>query len=96
MTVLKALSAAASGRILLLVGLPRELHLTLRQVVTTALWEMPLIAAFALLGWHAAAVLGLVEESGRIVVTAMLANLGARGLDRLLARLLSLRQDPPP
>jgi hypothetical protein len=87
----KALAAAFAGRALLLLEARRDMPITLRRVLTAVLWEVPLIAAFALIGWHAAELLGFESESARIVLTALLANLGARGLDRLVARIL-----PPP
>lgn len=94
---LKALGAAFAGRALLLLEARRDMPITLRRILTAVLWEVPLIAAFALLGWHGAELLGLESESGRIVLTALLANLGARGLDRLVSRVLpSGGQDPRP
>lgn len=87
----KALAAAFAGRALLLIDARRDAPITLRRILTAVLWEMPLIAAFALIGWHAADLLGFERESARIVLTALLANLGARGLDRLITRIL-----PPP
>jgi hypothetical protein len=84
----KALAAAFAGRALLLLGARRDQPITWRAIATVVLWELPLIAAFALVGWHAADLIGMDKESGRIVVTAMLAHVGARGLDRLLDRML--------
>lgn len=92
--VLKALGAAFAGRALLLLEARRDTPITLRRVLTAAFWEIPLIAAFALIGWHAAALIGLESESGRVVLTALLANLGARGIDRLVSRILPPSQDP--
>lgn len=95
---LKALAAAFAGRALLLLDARRDTPITLRRIITLVLWETPLIAAFALIGWHGAGLLGLENESGRIVLTALLANLGARGLDRLASRIIppSSGQDPRP
>ena len=90
---LKALAAAAAGRSLLLLQARRDVPLTLRNLLTAILYEAPLIAAFALLGWHVAAVLGSEHESTRIVLTVMLANLGARGIDRLISRVLPAEED---
>jgi hypothetical protein len=90
-SALKALGAAFAGRALLLLDVRRDIPITLRRVLTVILWEIPLIAAFALIGWHVAALIGFDSESGRIVVTALLSNLGARGMDRLVSRVL-----PPP
>lgn len=90
---LKALAAAAAGRSLLLLQARRDVPLTLRRALTAILYEAPLIAAFALLGWHAAASMGLEHESTRIVLTVMLANLGARGIDRLISRILPAEED---
>lgn len=92
---LKAMAAAAAGRALLLLEARRDVPLTWRRVMTALLYEAPLIAAFALLGWHSAALLGMQNESTRIVATVMLANLGARGIDRLVSRVFPARQDPP-
>jgi len=90
---IKALAAAAAGRSLLLLQARRDVPLTLRRALTAILYETPLIAAFALLGWHAAALLSLEHESTRIVLTVMLANLGARGIDRLISRVLPPEED---
>lgn len=85
---LKALAAAFAGRALLLLNARRDTPITARAMVTVVVWEIPLIAACALIGWHAAELLGFHDESARIVVTALLAHAGARGLDRLMARIL--------
>jgi hypothetical protein len=94
--ILKALAAAAAGRALLLLDVRRDLPITWRRFATAIVWEVPLIAAFALIGWHGAALLGLDNDSGRIVLTTLLANLGARGLDRLVWRLLPPQREDPP
>lgn len=94
--ILKALAAAAAGRSLLLLEARRDVPITFRRVLTAIVWEVPLIAAFALIGWHAAEVLGMDNDSWRIVLTALLANLGARGLDRLISRVLPPSQDSRP
>jgi hypothetical protein len=86
--ILKALAAAAAGRALLLLHARRDVPLTWRRAATALLYEVPLIAAFALIGWHGAELLGLENPSARIVLTCILANLGARGLDRLVSRVL--------
>lgn len=86
--IAKALAAAAAGRALLLLNARRDVPLTFRRMATAILYEVPLIAAFALIGWHGAEVMGLENDSGRIVLTCILANLGARGLDRLVSRVL--------
>jgi hypothetical protein len=83
----KALAAAFAGRALLLLNARRDEPITWRAIVAVALWEIPLIAAFALIGWHAAEVMGLHSESARVVVTAVLAHVGARGLDQIVARI---------
>jgi len=85
---LKALAAAFAGRALLLLDVQRYAPISWRTVITVALWEIPLIVSFALLGWYGAELLGFTHDSGRVVFVAVLANLGARGLDRLVARIL--------
>jgi len=95
---LKALAAAAAGRSLLLLQARRDTRLLSWQaVLTVLLYEVPLIAAFALLGWHAAALLQFDGENIRIVFTVLLAHLGARGIDLLVSRVLqpSNRQPSP-
>lgn len=93
-SILKALAAAAAGRALLLLDARRDVPITWRRVTTVLLWEIPLIAAFALIGWHGAELLGLENDSAQIVLTCLLANLGARGLDRLVSRVLPpVRED---
>jgi hypothetical protein len=94
-TIVKALAAAAAGRALLLLNARRDVPITLRRVTTAVFYEVPLIAAFALIGWHGAALLGLDNDSGRIVLTCILANLGARGLDRLITRVLPAQPEAP-
>jgi hypothetical protein len=91
--VFKALAAAFAGRALLMLEARRDLPITARRILTAVLWEVPLICAFAMIGWHLAPLLGLDNENGRVVVTTLLANLGARGLDRLVSRILPA---PPP
>lgn len=86
--IVKALAAAFSGRALLLLEARRDMPITLRRVLTAVLWEVPLIGAFAMIGWHVAPMLGLDHENGRVVVTTLIANMGARGLDRLVTRIL--------
>lgn len=86
--IAKALGAAFAGRALLLLDARRDMPITVRRILTAVLWEVPLICAFAMIGWHLAPLLGLDHENGRVVVTTLLANLGARGLDRLVARFL--------
>lgn len=95
-SILKALAAAAAGRALLLLDVRRDPAITWRRAATVILWEIPLIAAFALIGWHGAQLLGLDNDSAQIVLTCLLANLGARGLDRLVSRVLPpVREDRP-
>lgn len=86
--IVKSLGAAFAGRALLLLEARRDMPLTLRTLITLAIWEVPLIVAFALIGWHAAGLFGLDSESGRVVLTALLANIGPRGMDRLVDRIL--------
>lgn len=86
--IVKALGAAFAGRALLLLEARRDMPITMRRIMTAVLWEVPLIGAFAMIGWHLAPMLGFDNENGRVVVTTLLANLGARGLDRLVARIL--------
>jgi len=100
--IVKALAAAFAGRALLLLDVSRRAPITLRSVLTVLVWELPLITAFALIGWYAAEdLLGLNTDGSRVVFVAVLANLGARGVDRLLARVLlpasnQARAKPPP
>ena len=85
----KALAAAAAGRCLLLLKAQRgTTPLSWHAVLTVLLYEVPLIAAFALLGWHAAALLQFDSENMRIVFTTLLAHVGARGIDALVSRVL--------
>ena len=91
---LKALAAAAAGRSLLLLQARRDTRpLSWHAVLTVLLYEVPLIAAFALLGWHAAALLHSDSENIRIVFTTLLAHVGARGMDRLISRVLPAEED---
>ncbi|MBR0651345.1 hypothetical protein GXW78_16855 [Roseomonas terrae] len=89
--IIKSLGAAFAGRALLILEARRDMPITTRSVLTLIIWEVPLIVAFALIGWHAASLLGFDSENGRVVLTALLANIGPRGIDRLVDRLL-----PPP
>ncbi len=86
--IAKALGAAFAGRALLLLEARRDMPITVRRILTAVLWEVPLICAFAILGWHVAPVLGMDDENARVVVTTLLANIGARGVDRLVSRIL--------
>lgn len=87
----KALAAAAAGRALLLLNATRAEAPTLAKVIGIALYELPLVCAFALLGWHVAGLIGAESEEWRVTITVMLAWAGQRGLDLLLQRLFPPR-----
>ena len=87
----KALAAAAAGRALLLLNATRAEAPTLAKVIGIALYELPLVCAFAELGWHVAGLIGAESEEWRVTITVMLAWAGQRGLDLLLQRLFPPR-----
>lgn len=87
-SIAKAMAAAAAGRSLLLLNLRKREPITWRTVALVICYEIPLIAAFALLGWHAAGFLGLSTEDARVVVTVLLAMYGKTAVDVLLTRVL--------
>lgn len=83
---LKALGASAAGRVLLLLSATREDKPSLAKLLGIMLYEIPLVCAFALLGWHVAPILGATDDNWRVTGTVMLAWGGQRGLDMLLQR----------
>lgn len=87
----KALGAAAAGRVLLLLNATRSEQPSFAKLIGVALYEVPLVCAFALLGWHIAAIVGAATEEWRITITVMLAWAGQRGLDLALQRLFPPR-----
>ena len=87
----KALGAAAAGRALLLLSATRSEAPSLAKLVGIALYELPLVCAFALLGWHVASIIGAEAEDWRITLTVMLAWTGQRGLDLVLQRIFPPR-----
>ncbi len=86
-TVAKALGAAAAGRALLILNATRQETPSIAKLVGIALYEVPIICAFALLGWHISPLLNATTEEWRITATIMLAWTGQRGLDLVLQRL---------
>lgn len=86
--LVKALAAALAGRILRLASAQGRPALTWGNVLAVLLVEAPLVGAFGLLGWHAAAVMGLETEDYRVVFTTLLAWGGKEALDALWARIL--------
>lgn len=91
MVILKALAAAAAGRALQLLNATRKDTPSLAKLLGIALYELPLVCAFALIGWHAAGLVGASTDEWRITFTVMLAWAGQRGLDMLLQRLFPSR-----
>lgn len=89
--IAKAMAAAGAGRALLLLTATRSDTPSLRKIVGIMLYEIPLVCAFALLGWHLASILGAHTEEWRITVTVMLAWAGQRGLDMALQRIFPPR-----
>ncbi len=89
--IAKAMAAAGAGRALLLLNATRAEAPSLAKVVGIMLYEIPLVCAFALLGWHVASILGAQTEEWRITVTVMLAWAGQRGLDLVLQRVFPPR-----
>lgn len=89
--IAKALAAAMAGRALLLLNATRAETPSLAKVAGIILYELPLVCAFALLGWHVAALLGAQSDEWRVTVTVMLAWAGQRGLDLVLQRLFPPR-----
>lgn len=87
----KALAASAAGRALLLLNATRSDRPSLAKIVGVMLYELPLVCAFALLGWHAAGVIGASTEEWRVTITVMLAWGGQRGLDMVLQRVFPPR-----
>lgn len=87
----KALAASAAGRALLLLSATRSETPSVAKLVGVALYELPLVGAFAVLGWHAAGVLGASSEEWRVTITVMLAWAGQRGLDMVLQRIFPPR-----
>ena len=87
----KAMAAAAAGRALLLLNATRSETPTITKICGVILYEIPLVCAFALLGWHGAALLGAQTEEWRITITVMLAWAGQRGLDMVLQRIFPPR-----
>lgn len=87
----KALAAAMAGRALLLLNATRAETPSFAKILGIALYELPLVCAFALLGWHVAGLLGAESDEWRVTVTVMLAWAGQRGLDLVLQRLFPPR-----
>lgn len=83
----KALAAAAAGRALLILDATRRETPSLAKLFGIVLYEIPLVCAFALLGWHAAAILGASADEYRITITVVLAWSGQRGIDLILQRI---------
>lgn len=84
--MIKAMAASAGGRALLLLSATRSEAPTLAKIVGVLLYEIPVVCAFALLGWHVAGLFGARTDEWRITVTMMLAWAGQRGLDLVLQR----------
>lgn len=82
----KALAAAAAGRALLILEATRRETPSLAKLAGIALYEIPLVCAFALLGWHVAMLFGAASEEWRITVTVMLAWSGQRAFDLVMQR----------
>jgi hypothetical protein len=87
----KALAASAAGRALLLLNATRSDTPSLQKVIGIALYELPLVCAFALLGWHVAGLIGAATEEWRVTITIILAWAGQRGLDMVLQRVFPPR-----
>ena len=87
----KALAAAAAGRALLLLNATRSETPSWRKVLGIALYELPIICAFALLGWHVSTIFQADADEWRITLTVMLAWTDQRGLDLILQRLFPSR-----
>lgn len=90
--MVKALGAAAAGRVLLLLlNATRSEKPSLAKLLGVALYEVPLVCAFAILGLHFAAIVGAASDEWRITITVMLAWTGQRGLDLVLQRIFPPR-----
>lgn len=90
----KALAAAAAGRALLILNATRQETPSVAKLVGIALYEVPIICAFALLGWHVTPLLNANTEEWRITATIMLAWTGQRGLDLVLQRMFPQKHPP--
>lgn len=90
--ILKHLGAAAAGRVLLLLTVPRG-PVSLVSVLRVLVWEVPLIAAFAFVG-HFSGRAADMSEATTIVMTALIAHFGARGVDAVARRFLPERPSP--
>ena len=87
----KALAAAGAGRALQLLSATRAERPSVAKIVGIILYELPLVCAFALLGWHVAGVIGAESDEWRVTVTVIMAWSGQRGLDLVLQRLFPPR-----
>lgn len=89
-----SLAAAAAGRATLLLRVTRE-AVTLRRVVWTLAWEVPITSACGVIGWGLADWAGL-SGGGATVCIALLARFGPDRLDPLLETLVpALRRAKP-
>lgn len=81
-----SLAAAAAGRGLLMLRATRK-ALTLRRVVWTLAWEVPITASIGLLGWGLADWLNL-SGGAAVVLVALLGRFGPDRLEPLLELLI--------
>lgn len=93
--VLKALAAAAAGRTLLMIYARSYRPLSLPTLAVLLAYEIPIVCAFALLGWNAASLMGLETDNEKIVATILLSHFGKIALDALLERILGPRLNTP-
>ena len=84
--VVWAISAACAGRATLLLRATRRAF-TLRKVLWTALWEVPIACAMGLIGLALAQWAGL-SAGGATLCIALLARLGPDVIDPLLEHLV--------
>lgn len=86
--MVKAFAAALAGRVLRLMAVRRIARIPLAKRIGLAVLEIPIVAAFGLLGWHTGGALGLASEDARVVVTVLVAFGGVEALSALALRFL--------
>jgi hypothetical protein len=89
-----ATSAAAAGRVLLLLRHPPAKGTTFWMVVRKVVWEVPIVAAVGFLGYWIGAALNAGTEM-TVILIAILAHYGPTKIDQVLDAMLARMQLPP-